>query len=93
MNWIDSYSLSIGALKISTVCLPLKFEKDETFESFTAATVSGFGDHFVNASELADSHPYSDGPNGNEWNKVDAYSFYFQVKICLTMFICFHQSI
>ena len=79
MNLIDSNSLSIGTLKINTVCLPLKFEKDETFENFTAATVSGFGDVFFKGSELKDSHPWSDGPNGSEWNNVDANSFYFLV--------------
>ena len=79
LNLIDSNSLSIGTLKINTVCLPLKFEKDETFENFTAATVSGFGDVFFKGSELKDSHPWSDGPNGREWNNVDANSFYFLV--------------
>ena len=70
-------------MKINTVCLPIKFEKDETFESFKAATVSGFGDVFLNGREVSqqygESHQFSDGPNGSEWNKVDVYSFYFLV--------------
>ena len=41
----------LGKFKINTVCLPLRFERDETFESFTA-TVSGFGNHFMNGSML-----------------------------------------
>ena len=32
----------LGSLKISTVCLPLEFERDETFDNYRA-TVAGFG--------------------------------------------------
>ena len=42
----------VGAMKISTVCLPLRFKKDETFEN-SNVTVSGLGNQFMNASELA----------------------------------------
>ena len=48
----------LGTLKISTVCLPVKFEKDETFESFKA-TVAGYGDYHKNGSMLPDWHQYS----------------------------------
>ena len=48
----------LGTLKISTVCLPVKFEKDETFESFKA-TVAGYGNYHKNGSMLPDWHQYS----------------------------------
>jgi len=56
---LDSYALRKeyknsrnGAMKISTVCLPLRIKKDETFEN-SNVTVSGLGNQFMNASELA----------------------------------------
>ena len=36
----------LGSTKISTVCLPVDFEKDETFEDFKA-TVAGVGNHLI----------------------------------------------
>ena len=40
-------------MKISTICLPIGFERDETFEN-SNVTVSGFGDEFRNGTKL---HP------------------------------------
>ena len=43
MEQIESdKALILGSLKISTVCLPLEFERDETFDNYRA-TVAGFG--------------------------------------------------
>ena len=36
----------LGSTKISTVCLPVDFEKDESFEDFKA-TVAGVGNHLI----------------------------------------------
>ena len=41
----------VGAMKISTVCLPLRFKRDETFEN-SNVIVSGFGDELKNGSKL-----------------------------------------
>ena len=38
-------------MKISTVCLPLRLKRDETFEN-SNVTVSGFGDEWKNGSKL-----------------------------------------
>ena len=38
-------------MKISTVCLPLRFKRDETFEG-SNVTVSGFGNEFKNGSDM-----------------------------------------
>ena len=43
MEQIESdNAVILGSLKISTVCLPLEFERDETFDKYRA-TVAGFG--------------------------------------------------
>ena len=67
-------------MKISTVCLPLRFKKDETFEN-SNVTVSGLGNQFVNASELAKLNPKLAelNPKGN----LNEESFLFYVKLDL----------
>ena len=42
-------------MKISTVCLPLRIKKDETFEN-SNVIVSGFGDEWKNGSKILYQH-------------------------------------
>ena len=67
----------VGAMKISTVCLPLRFKKDETFEN-SNVIVSGFGDELKNGSKLFE-HLRELHPDGI----LNEYSILFFVKLYL----------